>query len=437
MKKKVLVLTYYWPPAGGPGVQRVLKFVKYMPQLDWHPIILTVKDGEYLAIDQSLENEIPESAIVYKSPLWEPSKLYKKIVGLPDSAPLPVGTVTEETDSIKKRILSWIRLNCFIPDAKMLFPFQFYKKAREIIKKHQPNIIFSSAPPPSIHLLAYRLHKWSQLPWVADFRDPWTNIYYYKDTKRLFLSKKIDEYLEKKVLLSANERIAVGKNCARDLRQQEYKIHFEIIYNGFDPDDFKNIKNPIDPDTFYITYAGNLNQYRNPLRLWKDLSELLNERPELQKIIRVKLIGIVHPKIIHSIKEYNLQSIVELMGYLSHNDVLKELSKSALLLLPISRSKGNIVNVTGKIFEYLAAQRYIVGIGPKEGEAAKIIHESNSGKMFDYEESIKDYILKIFTLWKEKKYYLNNEEKILKYSRKYQTKQLVDIFEKVIREWKK
>jgi hypothetical protein len=430
--KKVLIITYYWPPAGGPGVQRVLKFVKYLPDFGYSPVVYTVENGEYMALDESLLREIPPEVPVFRKNIWEPTRLYKKLVGLPENAPLPVGAASEETDSLKKRISAWIRLNCFIPDAKLSIPFQMFALGKQIIREHQPDVVFSSGPPHSLHLLAYRLKKWSGLPWVADFRDPWTNIFYYKDQKRFFISKKIDRYLEKKVLNQADQCVTVGHQCALELHSKEYNLDFQIIYNGYDEQDFEQVNGKLSQQWFYITFTGNMNQYRNPEVLWKDLVTLQEQGDEILRYLKIRLIGVVHPKIEESIRNMGIQEYVIMEGYKPHREAVRALKESAILLLPISRSRGNVMNVTGKLFEYLAAQRYILSIGPKEGEAARIIRETGSGEVIDYTESVIPFLKKVFTQWKDQTYHLNNTDRIRAFSRKAETGQLAQTFDQAI-----
>jgi hypothetical protein len=183
--KKVLIITYYWPPAGGPGVQRILKFAKYLPDFGWQPLVLTVSKGEYPALDKSLYKEIPQEAEVFKTKSFEPNLLYKKFVGLDQDASIPISVLSEEKSSLKKSLAHWIRINFFIPDAKIGWQPFAITEGKRIIENHQPDIIFSSSPPPTVHLIARRLKKYARLKWVADFRDPWTDIHYYENQNRI------------------------------------------------------------------------------------------------------------------------------------------------------------------------------------------------------------------------------------------------------------
>ncbi|MCK4715587.1 MAG: glycosyltransferase, partial [Candidatus Marinimicrobia bacterium] len=218
--KKVLIITYYWPPAGGPGVQRVLKFAKYLPEFGWQPIILTVKNGEYPAIDNSLQKEIPANCKVYNTFSIEPNFVYKKFTGMGSDEKIPTAVLAAENTNWKKRLANWIRLNLFIPDAKIgWIPFAV-RKGKKIIKAEKPDIIFSSSPPPTVHLIARKLAKWSGIKWVADFRDPWTDIYHYNDVKRSAWSLNRDKDKEKEIVTSADEIITVSQNVAELLNEK-------------------------------------------------------------------------------------------------------------------------------------------------------------------------------------------------------------------------
>ena len=203
--KKVLIITYYWPPAGGPGVQRVLKFAKYLPEFGWEPYILTVKYGEYYAIDDKLLDEIPENLQVYKTSAFEPYNLYRKVLGKSKDKSLPVYILnTSKKDSLLERISKWIRVNLFIPDPRMFWlPFAA-SKGEKIIKEKNIDLIFTSSPPHTVQLIGKRLSKITGKPWVADFRDPWTKAFWFSEIKRTSFSAKINKSMEKGVLDSAD-----------------------------------------------------------------------------------------------------------------------------------------------------------------------------------------------------------------------------------------
>ena len=226
--KKVLIITYYWPPAGGPGVQRVLKFAKYLPEFGWQPIILTVENGEYPAIDESLLKEIPQGIKVYKTKSFEPFTIYRKFFSDKKNQPIPVGILAQSGGSLKKRIANFIRLNFIIPDAKIGWKFSAVKEGQKIIDLEKPDLIFSSSPPPTTHLIAKTLAKRNKIKWIADLRDPWSKIHYYQNN-RLAIANKLDERIEHKTLSASNKVITVSENFAKLISVEKNKI--ELIPN--------------------------------------------------------------------------------------------------------------------------------------------------------------------------------------------------------------
>jgi hypothetical protein len=274
--KKVLIITYYWPPAGGPGVQRILKFAKYLPDFGWQPIILTVKNGEYPAIDESLINEIPNNCRVFKTNSIEPNNLYKKLIGIKSNQNIPVAVLAEKHQSLKKKIANRIRLNLFIPDAKIGWKPFAVKKSKQIINEFNPDLIFSSSPPPTVHLIAKSLKKYSNLKWVADLRDPWTDIYYYHNLKKSKISTRLDKNLELSVFKSADLLCTVSKDLANIFAGKKPGLDIKIITNGFDPDDLPDISLKEKYKKFTIAYAGKLNVQQNPNNLWQVLQKLIN-----------------------------------------------------------------------------------------------------------------------------------------------------------------
>jgi glycosyltransferase involved in cell wall biosynthesis len=431
--KKVLIITYYWPPAGGPGVQRVLKFAKYLPEFGWQPIILTVKHGEYPAIDETLSAEIPSDCIVYKTVSLEPTSIYKTFLGLNRNQPLPTAVLSQAGGSWKKRLAHWIRLNLFIPDAKIGWLPLAVKHGKKIIRQYQPDIIFSSSPPPTVNLIAQRLAKWSGLKWVADFRDPWTDIYYLDLAAKNAIVKKIEKRLEKAVLNAADQVTTVSEDLAFQFKQGiKNQQKFSIIPNGYDEEDFVNIKREIQRDKFIIAYSGKMTIQQNPKNLWKALQKLTETMPAFAKDFRFHLIGKMSPEILADIKENNLLNFLIDKGYMAHRDALQSLASAAILLLVIPRSRSNKGILTGKLFEYLALQRFILNIGPKDGDAAKIIRNAKCGNTYDFEDELQDVILQLYNNWQANISFEPDKQSINCFTRRNIAKELAGIFNKTI-----
>ena len=426
--KKVLIITYYWPPAGGPGVQRVLKFAKYLPEFGWQPIILTVKNGEYPAIDESLIKEIPKECIVYKTKTFEPYNLYKKFVGKKKDEKLPTHILnTNKNDNLNNKIAKWIRANLFIPDARIGWISHIVREGMKIIENEKPDIIFSSSPPHSLQIGAKKLAKKSGLKWVADFRDPWTDYFGIKDLSHTKITKKLNLNLEKSCLENADKIVSVSKSF-NDLFKKKIKNNYFIIPNGFDAIDFQNISKEKN-NKFKITYIGSIRKSQNPEMFFASLSKL---KSEVLDKIEINFYGSTFPSVISTIKKYKFVDKIKLHKYISHKNIPKILINSNMLLLIIPNTSNNEGILPGKLFEYLATENYILGIGPKDGDASEILKKTNCGKMYNYDENLSQIILEQFKNWGNGKKQNVNNEAIKQYTRKKLTEKLVNIFEKLV-----
>jgi len=428
--KKVLIITYYWPPAGGPGVQRVLKFVKYLPLFGWQPIVLTVNNGEYPAIDETLLNDIPENCIIYKTSSLEPNQIYKKFVGLKETDKIPNAVVTEKNLSWKKKLANFIRLNFFIPDAKILWKPIAVHRGKEIIRKEKPDLIFSSSPPPTVHLIAKKLSRWSGLKWIADFRDPWTDMYYYSAVKKSPHTKMIEKHLELSVLKATDKIVTVSQQIVSLFQSKINRLeNIAIIPNGFDLDDFQTISKEKKSSKFTIAYAGKLSHQQNPVNLWQALANLVEHNTEFAANTELLFMGNFSPTVLTSLREYGLDKILTNLGYVDHKEMLAKLQTADILLLVIPQSEKNKGILTGKVFEYLGLQKYILGIGPEDGDVAQIFKQTSSGKMFGYSASPEQEILSRFQNRNAEHSGIKNRKSIEKYSRKNLTQKLVSLFE--------
>ncbi|MBC8526540.1 MAG: glycosyltransferase [Candidatus Cloacimonetes bacterium] len=429
--KKVLIITYYWPPAGGPGVQRVLKFSKYLPEFGWQPIILTVKNGEYPAIDETLKDDIPENCKVYKTKSIEPNLLYKKFTGMKPDKKIPVAVLAEKNLNWKKRLANWMRINLFIPDAKIGWIPYAVRKGKNIIKSQKPDIIFSSSPPPTVHLIAKKLAKWSKIKWVADFRDPWTRIHYY-NKKRNKISQWIDNKLENKVITFCNKATCVSTQFPELINIKE-NVKFDIISNGYDESEMQCKRNKI--NSFNIIHVGSINISRYYGEFFKIIRKLLNKNRLDRNKIQLLLIGEVEK----SIKQMLERELVEFdnikfIGYVSHQSSINYMYQANILLLFLENVENYEGHIPGKLFEYIATENFILGIGPKYGDAADILEKTKTGKMFEFNEidGIKKEIEKQYENWEKGIKPEVNKNEIEKYSRRRLTYKLTEIFDSLI-----
>jgi len=367
--KKVLVITYYWPPAGGAGIQRTVKFVKYMQKYGWEPVILTVSNGEYQAIDETFIAEIPHNIKVYKTTAIQPFKLYKWFTGKKKDVNL-----TNEVFSQKNKrdgIAKWVRMNLFIPDARVGWYFTAVKAAKRIIEQEHIDLIYSSSPPHSLQLIAKKAAKKSGLKWVADFRDPWSELVYYQTNKRSWLTRKIDGYFEKSVFRAADQLITAAHDYAKCIKKHVNR-EIEVIYNGYDPCDFPGVPPKQKPD-FLITYTGELSKDRIPYALLRALNRLKNTNLKLQ------FVGNICQEVHEEVERLNLLDKVVFKPYLPHAASIAELQNSDLLLLVIDQIPSRKGIVPGKLFEYLGTHKPILCLGDPSGESCEIIRNTNSG----------------------------------------------------------
>jgi glycosyltransferase involved in cell wall biosynthesis len=430
--KKILIITYYWPPAAGPGVQRFLKTAKFLPEFGWKPYILTVKDGTYSSTDDSLENDIPEEAEVFKTKTKEPFKIYEKITGNKGSSK-SVGMINlnNSKNPIKKLSL-FIRANCFIPDPRKGWKKYAVKKAAELIKKEDISIVITTSPPHSTHLIGLSLQEKYNIKWIADFRDPWTNLYFNKMLPRTKRTIKKDKALENKVVSKADYITVISKGLQKEFKDRNSNIG--LIYNGFDEDDIPKKINLNKDKCFKIAYVGNFKPNQNISAFWQAISELMQENHSLQDIIRIEFTGNTDNRVNAFVEKYQLEKNVIFNNYVKHHEATQIMSNSDLLLFVVPKAENNKLIITGKLFEYLATRNPILSIGPVDGNASSIINEAKRDKMLDYEnlEAIKNTIKKYIDIWhQEPKKFKHNDDDIMNYSRKVLTKKLAEIFNKL------
>lgn len=435
-QRKVLIVSYYWPPAGGPGSQRTVKFAKYLSQFGWQPIVLTVERGEYPYIDKSLEEDIPTCVKIFQTKNWEPFLFYKKAIGRKHNEALPVGLLTLEKRSIKEKLAAWIRSNIFIPDARLgWIPFAVIK-AFEIIRKEKIDLIFTSSPPHSLQLIGLILKCKTSLHWIADLRDPWTDIRYYRFINRTFWAQRYDNYLERQILKNADQITTVSKALSEGFQRKIPRANlrkFNVLPNGYDEENYKNLivrKN----HWFKIVHTGNLLSHQNPNVLWQALQKLSTWNREFKQDLKICLIGRVHDNIDKAIKEHKLEKNAKLQGFIPHKEVLKKIKNAEILLMVVPETQNNEGIVTSKFFEYVGSGRPILVIGPPSGDVGKIISRFNNSIICDYQDILKccSFIEKNYKLWKKDKIPESEPNLRHSFSSEILTKELIRIFELTI-----
>ncbi|MBS1558965.1 MAG: glycosyltransferase [Bacteroidetes bacterium] len=396
MPKKILILTYYWPPAGGIAVQRWVKLSKYLWRRGWQPVIYTVSNGNYPQRDQSMDKDVlPEITVIRKS-IWEPHRLYQLISSRKSKS--DTNEISQQKKSWIGKISTWIRSNFFIPDARMFWIRPSVRFLKKYLKDNPVEAIISTGPPHSVHLIAMRLKQQLSIPWLADFRDPWTTMDYYHDLLLTGLADRQHHRLELEVLRGADAVTVVGERMKKEFEQKRGS-EVTIVTNGFDEEDFSGTT-ALDQD-FSLLYAGSFFNRINPVNLWKILGELKKEKHPLGHHLKIRIMGHVAEGVRQSIRENGLEAHLEMIPFQPHEVATREMKKAAVLLLGVDVRTKFVL--TGKLFEYLGAQRPILAFGPTDGDAAKIISESGAGKMFSFEEQIKlkEHIAQLFQYFQQ------------------------------------
>lgn len=421
---KIVIITYYWPPAGGPGVQRWLKFVKYLPDFGFEPIVYLPENPSYPIIDENLLSEVSNQLVILRNKIVEPyqwaSFLSKNKTKKISSGIIP----NNKKQTILDQLLLWIRGNVFIPDARVLWVKPSVKYLEKYLSENGITTIITSGPPHSLHLIGLELKQKLNVRWVADFRDPWTTIGYHKEFKLLEFAANKHKQLENKVLNNADLILVTSPSTRAEFKKITSKP-IEVITNGFD---VEKIGNQIVDKKFSLAHIGSFLSERNPRILWESISELIRENPLFASHFQLKLIGAISQEVLDSIALFQLQNYVNNLGYVSHDEAIVHQKKSQVLLLIEINSEDTKSIIPGKLFEYLVSERPIIGVGPKGCDFAEIIIDTNTGVFVDYseKEKLKNYIANYFSLFLEGNL-KSNGVGLQKYSRKNLTEKLANL----------
>ena len=436
--KRVLIISYYWPPTGGSGVQRWVKFAKYLPSEGWQPVIYTPENPEQLAVDESLAAEVPEAAEVVKTRIIEPYELYKKLLrrsGHSKEA-VEVNPVNAQNKSLLQKAAMWVRGNLFRPDPRCLWIGPSVRFLKKYLSEHPVDLIVSTGPPQSMHMIGLRLSRETGLPWIADFRDPWTKIFYFKHLSMTPATERWHKKMEKKVLDEASAVVAVSP-----LVQQEFQAMtdtpVELITNGFDECDFSS-----EPCTqayggasqeFTITHTGLFAADGNPTVLWDVLAEKCHADEAFRKLLRIKLIGKTDDQILKALKDRGLEESLINMGYQTHSIAVDQQRQASVLILPLRKEPEYRAVLPGKLFEYLASQRPILGIGQPDGAMAMIVNETGTGTVIDWndKEGISQYIEQCWKRHLEGRLSSDGAD-LSRFTRRSLTRRMAGLFDKII-----
>ena len=425
--KKILIITYYFPPAGGPGVQRWLKFIKYLPEFGLQPIVYIPENPTYPIVDENLLAEIPSNITILKHKIFEPYR-FASFFSKNKTNKISSGIIpNQKKQTFVDKFLLWVRGNLFIPDARIFWVQPSVKFLSNYISENNIDTIVTTGPPHSLHLIGLELKQKLNLEWITDFRDPWTTIGYHSALK---LSKNAQQKhieLEKKVLQTADEIIVTSKTTKTEFATITSKP-ITVITNGFEIDESIKSENIILDAKFSLAHIGSFLSDRNPKILWECLLELINEVLEFKNHLEIKLIGKVSQEVLDTISTYKLDGFVNNLGYVSHEIAIEHQKKSQILLLIEIDSDETKCIIPGKIFEYMVSGRPIIGIGPKNADFEEILINTNSGKFVNYSQKVE---LKQILVGHYQAFLIGNLNSnpinLEQYSRKNLTKQLADL----------
>lgn len=399
MSKKVLIVTYYWIPAGGPGVQRWLKFVKYLPDFGIEPVVYIPENPTYPIIDNYLKEDFKQITIL-KQPIKEPYR-FASFLSKNKTKKISSGIVpNKRKQSFLDKFLLYIRGNFFIPDARISWVKPSVSFLEKYIRENEIETVITTGPPHSLHLIGLGLKEKLNIKWIADFRDPWTSIVYHKELKLSEKSEKKHKELERNVLNTADQIIVTSPSTKTEFSEITPKS-IEVITNGYDVEQIE--RQPLD-EKFSLAHIGSFLSERNPRILWKALKEIIKENSDFKNDFELKLIGIVSQDVLDTIKEFRLDSFVRNLGYLSHKKSVIEQRKSQVLLLIESDSEETKMILPGKLYEYMASHRPILAIANENSDIKNIVVQTNTGVFCNYseKEKIKQTILNYYNLYKEK-----------------------------------
>lgn len=404
--KQALIISYYWPPAGGGGVQRVAKFCKYLPEFGWEPVVLTVENGNFPARDESLLAAVTNVRKVYRTPSWEPHVVYNSLTRLLKRSSGSRGDKHVRGSKGPKhlhRLGELIRLNCFVPDARIGWRRNARRKGLEIIAQEKPDLIFSSSPPYTPHLIAADLKRSSALPWVVDFRDPWLENHAYNTAPRLDVIKRWNRRLETAVLQQADHVISANPgihNFAMQKVAPNEHAKFQVITNGYDTEDVRPAIRKL--PRFTVSYYGTVYPDGFPIMLFETMRELIDADPAFACDFHFRIVGGIAPNVRAVVEDTLPAANLTVSPYIPHSDMIGQLYEAQALVVVLNDFLNNHVYAPGKIYEYLPSGNPILGIGPPYGDAAALLNQTGAGIMLNYSDKAgtRQFLLNQYTKWK-------------------------------------
>lgn len=433
-RKKVLIISYYWPPCGGIGVLRCLKLAKYLSEFGWEPVVYTAENAHYPSYDEGNFKDIPEGMTILKQPIFEPYTFYKKFTGQPKNANVNHALVaTDQKRGLRHTISVWIRSNIFIPDARAFWIRPSVKFLVNYLKNNPVDAIFSDGPPHTNNVIACRIKQKTGIPWIADFQDPWTQVDLYE---RLILTDWADRKyhdLEQETFQNADRITIASPSWKTDLEDIGAK-NVSVFYYGYDKADFQDLIPKYDKK-FTLTHTGLLGADRMPTGLFEAVSELAEENKAFRDAFRFRTVGKTDNEVLQKAKDLGIWDLLEVISQVPREQALQYTANSQMLLLLLNLAGNTMGRIPGKLYEYFAVKRPILCLGPTGSDSDRMISEVKAGFSANYHEKdkIKKLLFHYFQIWQERKVIPLETANFEKYTNYAQTQKIAQLLDQITR----
>ena len=432
--KKVLIISYYWPPSGGISVLRSLKIAKHLRQFGWEPVIFTPENADYSTVDQNNFTDIPEGIEIHKIPTIEPFKIFKWVTGLKKDANLNnVLSAHDKKMGLMYKFSVWVRSNFFIPDARAMWIKPSVKYLLNYLKNNKIDAIFTDGPPHTNTRIATLLKQKTGIPWLSDYQDPWSQVDYFQELILTDWGLKKHLKQEQEAFQAADKTTIVSPTWKKDL--ENIGAHnVDVIYWGYDPEDYTNIEiKPAIRSKFSMLHAGVMGFDRNPKALFKSIYELSQEIKGFKDDFELILYGQVDQSVKESIQEHQIESMVTYAGNVIRKEAIDGIFSAQILMLLLNQQPNAMGRVPGKLFEYLASKRPIFNLGPTGSDVAKLLDKANAGVNYQYQDGsgIKAYLTMQYTKFKTGELSNNMDSQIEEYTHQNLTQRIAGYLDQI------